>query len=140
MLSACSSLLIIVDGYNSPVLHFTHFSAKEYLRSKRLAEAKDAILFPRIYDMGPDYHHASLPRNPKISNMISSKLTSWRVSIVFVGRLHCTIRSTRIPLLPCSSTEINKLFEVSAATLHRQAITELKNVASKSLRAIPEAH
>ena len=59
---------------------------------------------------------------------------------MLVRRLHCTVRSTRIPSLPCSSTEINKPFEVSAATLDRQAITELKNIASESLRAIPEAH
>ena len=78
VVSACSSLLIIVNGYNSPVIHFTHFSAKENLRSKRLAEAKDAILFPRVYDTGPHYHRASVPRDPKTSNMISSKLTSWR--------------------------------------------------------------
>jgi hypothetical protein len=57
VLSACSSLLVIVDGYNSPITHFTHFSVKEDLRSKRLAEAKDTI-FVCVYDKGSDYHRA----------------------------------------------------------------------------------
>ena len=44
VLSICSSLLAVVrqdDG--SPVVHFAHFSVKEYLTSARLAEAKDTI-------------------------------------------------------------------------------------------------
>jgi len=41
--STCSSLLAIVDVDGSSVIQFTHFSVKEYLTSKRLAESKDTI-------------------------------------------------------------------------------------------------
>ena len=41
--STCSSLLAVVDVYGSPVIQFAHFSVKEYLTSKRLAEAKHTI-------------------------------------------------------------------------------------------------
>ena len=43
VLSTCSSLLAVVtvDGY--PVIQFAHFSVKEYLTSRRLAEAKETI-------------------------------------------------------------------------------------------------
>jgi ankyrin repeat protein len=43
VLSTCSSLLAIVDIDGSPFIQFSHFSVKEYLTSKRLAEAKDTI-------------------------------------------------------------------------------------------------
>jgi ankyrin repeat protein len=43
VLSTCSSLLAIVEVDGSPVIQFSHFSVKEYLTSKRLAEAKDTI-------------------------------------------------------------------------------------------------
>src|SRR5882762_338309 len=43
VLSACSSLLAIVDVYGSPVIQFSHFSVKEFLTSIRLAEASDII-------------------------------------------------------------------------------------------------
>jgi ankyrin repeat protein len=43
VLSTCSSLLAIVDVDGAPVIQFSHFSVKEYLTSKRLAEAKDTI-------------------------------------------------------------------------------------------------
>ena len=41
--SICSSLLTIVDVDGSSVIQFAHFSVKEYLTSKRLAESKEAI-------------------------------------------------------------------------------------------------
>ncbi|KAF8471608.1 hypothetical protein DFH94DRAFT_655887 [Russula ochroleuca] len=52
VLSTCSSLLAIVDGYVYPfeevkLIQFSHFSVKEYLTSTRLAEATDII--PRRY-------------------------------------------------------------------------------------------
>jgi len=43
VLSTCSSLLAIVDVDGSKVIQFSHFSVKEYLTSKRLADAKDTI-------------------------------------------------------------------------------------------------
>lgn len=43
ILSTCSSLLAVADVDGSPVIHFTHFSAKEYLTSNCLTEAKDNI-------------------------------------------------------------------------------------------------
>ena len=41
--STCSSQLAIVDVDGSSVIQFAHFSVKEYLTSKRLAESKDTI-------------------------------------------------------------------------------------------------
>jgi len=41
--STCSSLLAIVDVNGSSVIQFAHFSVKEYLTSKRLAESKETI-------------------------------------------------------------------------------------------------
>jgi len=41
--STCSSLLSIVDVYGSSFIQFSHFSVKEYLSSKRLAESKGII-------------------------------------------------------------------------------------------------
>jgi len=43
VLSTCSSLLAVVDVEGSTIIQFAHFSAKEYLTSKRLAEARDTI-------------------------------------------------------------------------------------------------
>ena len=37
LLNSCSSLITIVDGYDSRVVQFSHFSAKEFLTSERLA-------------------------------------------------------------------------------------------------------
>ena len=41
--STCSSLLVIADVDGSSVIQFAHFSVKEYLTSKRLAESKETI-------------------------------------------------------------------------------------------------
>jgi hypothetical protein len=43
VLSTCSSLVSVVDVNGSAVIQFSHFSVKEYLTSKRLAEAKETI-------------------------------------------------------------------------------------------------
>ena len=43
VLSTCSSLLAVVKVKGSDVIQFSHFSAKEFLMSPRLAEAKDTI-------------------------------------------------------------------------------------------------
>jgi ankyrin repeat protein len=39
VLSACSSLIVIINGDNSRVIQFSHFSVKEYLTSDRLSTA-----------------------------------------------------------------------------------------------------
>ena len=44
VLSACSSLVSVVDGDNSRVVQFSHFSVKEYLTSDRLATASGEVL------------------------------------------------------------------------------------------------
>ena len=41
--STCSSLLAVVNVDGSSVIQFSHFSVKEYLTSKRLAESKETI-------------------------------------------------------------------------------------------------
>jgi hypothetical protein len=43
VLSACSSLLAVIDVKGSSVIQFSHFSVKEFLTSARLAEASDII-------------------------------------------------------------------------------------------------
>ena len=43
VLSACSSLLAVVEVEGSPVIQFSHFSVKEFLTSTRLAGATDII-------------------------------------------------------------------------------------------------
>ncbi|KAH9955224.1 hypothetical protein BC827DRAFT_1271858 [Russula dissimulans] len=40
VLSACSSLIAVVKGEDSPVVQFSHFSVKEFLTSDRLATAQ----------------------------------------------------------------------------------------------------
>ncbi len=52
VLSACSSLISIVDSYDSRVVHFSHFSVKEYLTSNRLAAASGDVLQYHIH-LGP---------------------------------------------------------------------------------------
>ena len=43
VLSACSSLISIVNSDNSRVIQFSHFSVKEYLTSERLSTASGAV-------------------------------------------------------------------------------------------------
>ena len=43
VLSACSSLITIVNSGNSRVIQFSHFSVKEYLTSERLSTASGAV-------------------------------------------------------------------------------------------------
>jgi ankyrin repeat protein len=43
VLSACSSLVAIVDVHGERIVQFSHFSVKEYLTSKRLADAGDHL-------------------------------------------------------------------------------------------------
>jgi hypothetical protein len=60
VLSACSSLLAVVDVYGSPVIQFSHFSVKEFLTSARLAEANDIIHHRYHVSMTPANTLASL--------------------------------------------------------------------------------
>jgi hypothetical protein len=43
LLSACSSLIAIVDAGRSRIVHFSHFSVKEFLTSPRLATASGEV-------------------------------------------------------------------------------------------------
>ena len=43
VLSACSSLITIVNSNGSPVIQFSHFSVKEYLTSERLSTASGDV-------------------------------------------------------------------------------------------------
>jgi ankyrin repeat protein len=52
VLSACSSLITIVNSENSRVIQFSHFSVKEYLTSERLSTASGDV---------PRYHIALEP-------------------------------------------------------------------------------
>jgi ankyrin repeat protein len=42
ILLACSSLVAVIDGYGSRVVHFSHFSVKEFLTSDRIANLRGA--------------------------------------------------------------------------------------------------
>ena len=57
MLSACSSLISIVDDGDSQVVHFSHFSVKEYLTSDRLANANGDV---SPYHILPESAHTIL--------------------------------------------------------------------------------
>jgi ankyrin repeat protein len=43
VLSTCSTLFSIVSTFGHPVIHFSHFSVKEYLMSDRLSKAADRV-------------------------------------------------------------------------------------------------
>jgi hypothetical protein len=52
VLTTCSSLIMIVDVGGSRVIQFSHYSVKEYLISKRIAEAGNAVSQYQVL-MGP---------------------------------------------------------------------------------------
>src|SRR5258708_20831309 len=72
LLSACSSLIAIVQAGNSRVVQFAHFSVKEYLTSPRLGTASEE--FKRYHtDLDPPntlLDHPSLPLLPPIHNTL----------------------------------------------------------------------
>jgi hypothetical protein len=57
LISACSSLISIVDRKGSRIVQFSHFSAKEYLTSERLATADERLSF---YHILPEPAHTIL--------------------------------------------------------------------------------
>jgi ankyrin repeat protein len=59
VLSACSSLVAIVDVGNFQVVQFTHFSVKEFLTSERLATADKGLSY---YHILPETAHMVLSR------------------------------------------------------------------------------
>jgi ankyrin repeat protein len=60
VLSACSSLITIVNVDGLPVVQFSHFSVKEYLMSSRLANAGEHL---SLYHVIPSSAHAFLSRS-----------------------------------------------------------------------------
>jgi hypothetical protein len=59
VLSACSSLVSIVDIAGSQTVQFSHFSIKEFLTSERLAKAEQPL---SCYHISPEHAHATLAR------------------------------------------------------------------------------
>jgi ankyrin repeat protein len=59
LLSACSSLISIVDSEGSRVVQFSHFSVKEFLTSKRLAAAGGGV---SQYHILPEQAHTTFTR------------------------------------------------------------------------------
>jgi hypothetical protein len=59
VLTACSSLITIVNVDGSPVVQFSHFSVKEFLMSSRLANAGEHLSF---YHILPHSAHTVLAR------------------------------------------------------------------------------
>ncbi|KAH8982527.1 ankyrin repeat-containing domain protein [Lactarius akahatsu] len=57
LLSACPSLITIVDSHGSRVVQFSHFSVKEFLTSDRLAVSSDDI---SRYHVLPEAAHTTL--------------------------------------------------------------------------------
>ena len=43
MLSTCSSLIVVINHFNGPIVQFSHFSVKEFLTSVRLATSSTDI-------------------------------------------------------------------------------------------------
>ena len=59
LLSACPSLITIVDSDDSRVVQFSHFSVKEFLTSDRLSTSREDIVF---YHIIPETAHTTLAR------------------------------------------------------------------------------
>jgi hypothetical protein len=59
VISACSSLIAIVDREGSQIIQFSHFSVEEYLTSERLATAKGPLSH---YHILPEHAHTTLAR------------------------------------------------------------------------------
>jgi Ankyrin repeats (3 copies)/Ankyrin repeat len=59
VLSACSSLISIVDRGGHQIVQFSHFSVKEYLTSERLATAEERLA---SYHILPEPAHTTLAR------------------------------------------------------------------------------
>ena len=59
VLSACSSLISIVDVAGSQVVQFSHFSVKEFLTSERLANSGMPL---SSYHVLPEHAHSTLAR------------------------------------------------------------------------------
>jgi serine/threonine-protein phosphatase 6 regulatory ankyrin repeat subunit B len=57
VLSACPSLITIVDSYGSRIVQFSHFSVKEFLTSNRLATSSEDI---SSYHIHPEAAHTTL--------------------------------------------------------------------------------
>jgi hypothetical protein len=57
VLSACSSLITIVDRGGYQIVQFSHYSVKEYLTSERLATAEDVF---HIITFSPNLAHTTL--------------------------------------------------------------------------------
>ena len=57
VLSACSSLIAVVDRGGHQVVQFSHFSVKEYLTSERLATAEEPLSY---YHILPELAHIIL--------------------------------------------------------------------------------
>ena len=64
VLSACSSLISIVDSGDSRVVQFSHFSVKEFLTSKRLAKRPAVVGGEDVsrYHILPETAHTTLTR------------------------------------------------------------------------------
>ena len=60
VLSACSSLISIVNVNGSPIVQFSHFSVKEFLMSSRLANAREHL---SSYHILPNSAHTFLSRS-----------------------------------------------------------------------------
>ena len=60
VLSACSSLIAIVNIDDSPVVQFSHFSVKEFLTSDRLATSDEHLSY---YHILPEPAHTTLARS-----------------------------------------------------------------------------
>jgi hypothetical protein len=60
VLSACSSLISIVNVDGSQVVQFSHFSVKEFLISDRLATADEYLSY---YHILPEPAHITLARS-----------------------------------------------------------------------------
>jgi len=110
VLSACSSLIAIVEGHSSRVVQFSHFSVKEFLTSDRLATSTIAA---------SNYHHILL----EPSHMIMAQAC---LSVLL--RLHSNINDSLedFPLALYASEHFGNHAEFGNVFAHiRDAIDDL---------------
>ena len=82
LLSACPSLITIVDSNNARVVQFSHFSVKEFLTSDRLATSSEDI---SGYHIHPDAAHTTLTQASlavllRLDDRVDSS-NAWRIPL-----------------------------------------------------------
>ena len=97
MLSACSSLISIVDGRYYRVVQFSHFSVKEYLTSDRLAASDGDI---SRYHILPESAHFTLSQ-ASLGVLLSPDLLTMELVAIIAARTN--LCSGMLPIIGFST-------------------------------------